>query len=154
MRNMVQQFVKISLGEVMLVAHTAKPPNEEEWNAYVGAVQVHDIEKLRSLVFTDGGAPNTAQRGQLNDALKGKTSIGAVVSPSALVRGVVTALRWFNPKIKAFAPDQVDAAFAYLAIRDPRDTALLRAGMAELRVRLGDDSLRAIVGPAAPAAGS
>jgi hypothetical protein len=151
MPNMVQQFVNISVGEVMLVAHTAKPPDQREWDAYVAALVKRDVEKLRSLVFTDGGAPNTAQRSQLNKALEGKTSTGAVVSPSTMVRGVVTALSWFNPKIRAFAPNEVNDAFAYLDIRDPKDTALIRTGMDELRHKLGDDSFKSIARPAAPA---
>jgi hypothetical protein len=149
MPNMVLQLVNISGGEVMLAAHTSKPPTDVEWDGYLALLRGRDVEKMRSLVFTDGGAPNTAQRGQLNDALKGKTSIGAVVSSSALVRGVVTALRWFNPKIKAFAPTDTAQALTYLSIKSPRDIAIIRTSMADLRVALGDDSFRSIAKPSA-----
>jgi hypothetical protein len=41
----------------------------------------------------------------------------AVVTDKALVRGVVTAIRWFNPKICAFAPWEVREAFKFVGVR-------------------------------------
>lgn len=144
---MVQAFVKTVVGEVMLVAHTAKAPSDEEWKVYVEGVVTHDPARLRSLVFTDGGAPNSTQRRVLNEALGGKTSLGAVVSPSTMVRGVVTALSWFNPMIKAFAPGETDEAFRYLGVTDSSDIANLWREARKLRVQLGDDTLRSIAKP-------
>jgi hypothetical protein len=146
--DMVHQFVNISLGEVMLVAHTSRAPTDVEWERYLGAMRGHDVERMRSLVFTDGGAPNMAQRGRLNDTLDGKTSTGAVISASALVRGVVTALRWFNPKLKAFSPTEVPQALTYLDIKSPRDIAAIRHGMVELRRALGDANFKSIAADA------
>lgn len=102
--------------EIELCVHTSNPPSDQEWDVYVNTLKRFDPDKLRTLVFTDGGAPNGAQRQRVNEALAGKTSIGAVVTNSVRVRSAVTLLSWFNPKIKAFSPADIDDAFRYLGL--------------------------------------
>ena len=141
--NMVQDFC----GDLMIVVHTGQAPSDEEWTRYVAAVERMDPEKLRTIVFTDGGAPNLEQREAINRALGGKTSPGAVVSNSMLVRGAVTALSWFNPKIKAFSPSGTAAAFAYLGVPEvavPDVWVMVK----RLQHRLGAPRLQCIVSPA------
>jgi len=139
MPNMVFSII----GNLMILVHSAHPPTDAEWDEYLAALRARDQEKLRSLAFTDGGAPNTAQRKALNSILQGKTSTGAVVSPNAMVRGVVTALSWFNAKIKVFSPDEVERAFEYLGIPKPEYPLVWRE-IRNLRAKLGDDSLKSI----------
>ena len=38
----------------------------------------------------------------------------AIVTSSTIMRGVVTALQWFNPLVRAFSPDNVVAAMQFL----------------------------------------
>jgi hypothetical protein len=40
----------------------------------------------------------------------------AVISTSLLARGIVIALSHFNPHIRAFRPDAIDAAFTHLKV--------------------------------------
>jgi hypothetical protein len=140
MPNMVFSVV----GNVMILVHSARPPADAEWNEYLNAFRVRDPEKLRSIAFTDGGAPNTAQRKALNSILEGKTTLAAVVSPSSMVRGVVTALSWFNAKIRVFRPDEVEEAFKHLGV-PKAEHALIWREIHKLRVKLGDDSLKSIL---------
>ena len=106
----------VTEGGLMILVHSHKPPSDREWDAYFTDLVKHDPERLRTLIFTDGGAPNTAQRKQVNEFLRGRTSFCAVVTGTAIVWGVVTALGWFNPKIRAFPPSNADAAMQYLTI--------------------------------------
>lgn len=122
-------------GDYLLVVHSASPPTEAEWDDYVASIRAHDVVRIRNLVFTDGGAPNSTQRKQVTEALNGRTVPAAVVSPSNLVRGVVTALSWFNPKIKAFSPNELEQAIKYLGISGP-DVPVLLAEMKRLRAQV------------------
>lgn len=142
-RNKVQDFVSTSRGEIMVVIHTSDPPNDAEWREYIDGVLSTDLHSLRSVVITDGGAPNSAQRKALNEALNGAEVPGIVVTPSALVRGVVTALSWFNKKIKAYAPEDFDRACTYLELSGP-EIEVVWETIDRLRALLDNPDLRAI----------
>jgi hypothetical protein len=135
MADMVQAFVE----DLMILAHTSRPPSAAEWAEYVAAVGSRDPTKLRTLVFTDGGAPTSTQRKELNAVLGGRASRGAIVSASLMVRGAVSALGWFNPLIKAFAPTEVDDALQYLGV-PPEQVPLVWGEVRRLREKLGGDS--------------
>ncbi len=97
---------------LIILVHGADPPTDLEWATYVREFVKHDAKGQRNLAFTDGGAPSGAQRKQVNDFLKGRASPAVVVSASYMVRGVVTALSWFNPQVRAYAPEEATAGHA------------------------------------------
>lgn len=108
---------------LILTMNTDQAPSSTEWNEYVTALRAYtsanpDLSRARNIVFTDGGAPNSAQRKELNDILKGRHVMVAVISNSTIVRGVVTAFAWFNPDARVFAPDATASAYAYLQLSD------------------------------------
>ena len=55
------------VGDVVVTVHTATAPSDAEWNAWMNAVRSIPIDRLRVLVFTDGGAPTTLQRAGMTD---------------------------------------------------------------------------------------
>lgn len=145
MNNMVFRYLEgVAGGGLMMLVHTNRPPSDAEWDLYFREFVKHDPARIRSIAFTDGGAPSGAQRKQINDMLNGRTTRGAVVTASPFVRGVVTALSWFNAQMKAFAADEVDAALEHLGVRDD-EMALVRREIQLLRRRLGHDDLKSIV---------
>jgi len=120
MRNMV--FT--TFGRFTVVAHTKKPPSEEEWHDYIMTHKAY-FERgmsMRFVIFTEGGAPTATQRQKMTDivaewARSNPDCIrSAIVTRSSLVRGVVTAISWFLPIARAFSPENVEQAFAYLEI--------------------------------------
>ncbi|MFT3766112.1 MAG: hypothetical protein QM820_11440 [Minicystis sp.] len=127
---------RVTEGGLMIIVHPNKSPTDLEWDRYFEELVKHDPERLRSLVFTDGGAPNTPQRKRVNDWLRGRASICAVVTTNTFVRGVVTAFSWFNPKINAFAPGATDSAMHYLGIPE-EDYVLVRRELQLLRKQFG-----------------
>jgi hypothetical protein len=142
--NMTFTFLPgVAGGGLMLLVHTDRPPTDAEWEPYYDELIKHDPDQLRSLAFTDGGAPSGAQRKQVNDFLKGRASRAAVVSPSTMVRGVVTALSWFNSQMKVYSPKEVDAALQYLGV-SADELPLVRVEIQLLRKKLGHESLRSI----------
>lgn len=131
-------------GGLMLLAHSTRAPSDAEWELYLAELRKHDPTTLKTLTFTDGGAPNGAQRTLVNEHLNGRTSTAVVVTASRLVRGVVTALRWSNPTLKAFPPDDVDGALRYLGVSEG-DASRVHREMQVLRRRLGFADLRSIL---------
>jgi hypothetical protein len=106
-----------SVGRVIIAMHNELPPTNGEWEEYVKILQkVTDLSAIRTMALTDGGAPNSNQRKQLNDILRGRPNLGAVVTGNGLVRSVVTALTWFNPAVKAFPPERVKEAYVHLQL--------------------------------------
>ncbi len=105
-----------TVGNVIVALHTASPPSQEEWSAYIQAVKRLDLTKIIAIAFSDGGGPNSAQRKQLNETLKGRARPSVVLTGNAFVRSVVTTLAWFNPMLKAFSPERAPEAFDYLKL--------------------------------------
>jgi hypothetical protein len=129
-----------TLGTVCVVLHTNDPPSNEEWDKYMAEVKSlidrFGAERVRTLVFTEGGGPSFLQRKQVNERLRGGTPLTAVVTANAFARGIGRALAVFNPNIKVFRPEAIGDAFRHLAISDAESKAIWRA-VARLKGQLG-----------------
>jgi hypothetical protein len=105
----VHRLLDLGDKELLLVLHGMQPPTETEWNEVLsvirGVLQRHGkLTRLRMLSITDGGSPDANMRNALAKALDGKSLHMAMVTDSAVARGVVTAISWFNPWVKSFSP--------------------------------------------------
>ncbi|MCX4241098.1 hypothetical protein [Paraliomyxa miuraensis] len=107
--------------DIHIAVHGQDNPSDKDWDAYLDSIRKmwsrHD--QVRGLVYTLGGNPSGAQRSQLNKINDGLKPWVSVMVESRIARGAVTALSWFNPRIKAFAPDNLDDAMAHLDITGP-----------------------------------
>src|SRR5262245_13316590 len=101
---------------LFIVVYGTHDPSDAEWDAYLALVKQHGIERTMQLIVTDGSGPNLTQQRRLTDLLDGRPVPVAVVSGSARIRVMVTALSWFNRKIKAFQPAGLHDAIDYLEI--------------------------------------
>jgi hypothetical protein len=143
--NMTLSFLpRVTGGGLLLLAHTDRPPNDAEWEQYIAELAKHDPRQLRSLTFTDGGGPSAAQRKQVNDYLAGQASPCAVVTSSSMVRGLVSALGWFNAQIKTYSPRDLDAALKHLAVTAD-EAPRVRREIQLLRTRLDHAGLKCIL---------
>lgn len=120
MRNMV--FA--TLGQVTVALHTKNPPSDEEWEEYLIAHKRY-VERgmnMRFLIMTEGGAPTAVQRMVMNEMIadvmrRNPDCIrSAIITRSSFVRGVVTAISWFRPVARAFSPEHISQALAYLEV--------------------------------------
>jgi hypothetical protein len=113
MPNMVSR----ARGNLIVCAHNTETPTNAEWEEFLELLRHgRDIAELRVLVFTDGAAPDTMQRAAFTKLCDKKQPRIAVLSGSRMVRGVATAISWFNPNIDVFPPDNVNAALEHLRI--------------------------------------
>jgi len=114
--------VKAKEYDVCVWLHTAKDPPMDEWLKAMEITRAAklargDGSRIRSLVISDGGAPNATQRGQLDDAFDNKPHKLVVVTialSNPIKRGIATAISWINPAFRAVSPAQVDIGLTHL----------------------------------------
>jgi hypothetical protein len=123
------------IDQTFIVVYGASNPTNEEWEEYLGEVERQGFESTVQLIVTEGGGPDSLQRKLLNEKLKGRSVPVAVVSRSTITRGVVTALSWFNTKIRAFMPSDFAGALRYLGVPEAQRPTLERE-VNELRLQL------------------
>jgi hypothetical protein len=91
------------IGPVLLQVHPAHPPTDEEWDAFLRSARRVTFQGCRKvLVVTAGWGPDVKQRAMAGKIVEGIPMLSAVVSDAPLVRGIVTALSWFNKGIRSF----------------------------------------------------
>jgi hypothetical protein len=129
----------MSLGDYCLTVwlHTRVDPPGDQFEAALDELTRHrrvrnvSVDHVRSLVVSDGGAPNTKQRAQLTAALNHSPSKLAVVTTvleNPLKRGVATALGWLNPDIRFYVPNQFRDAVDYLGLAAHTDVVWKELG--------------------------
>jgi hypothetical protein len=103
---------------ILVVVNADVSPSDEDYDAYVEFIAKEMPKTVsRCLVVSAGGAPNARQRERSNQMLRERglsQAKVAVVTNSLMVRGVVTALSWFNPQMKAFSELDLQGALKYL----------------------------------------
>ena len=119
-----------------------RDPTDQEWDSYIRFLRQNVVPGVapRSLVVTDGGGPNSAQRTKLTELVaehSGDVKI-AVVTASAVVRGIFTAMSWFATfNYRAFTPTQLDEALVFLDVS--RATAFeMKTAIVAMRKKITD----------------
>ena len=115
-------------GTTMVTVHTDAPPSEAEWDAYL-----HDITLALQrgrvsgiVVFTRGGGPTSTQRIRYARVLERLNVVVpcAVVTDSAVARGIVTAIAWLTGKhIAAFPSAEIRYALGFAGVAVYGDVA-------------------------------
>src|SRR5689334_9616515 len=116
-RTVTTGIVTLPTGrDLNVVLHTQAPPSGREWSAYIDQLRDYGPgrHELLGIVFSDGGGPDSAQRAEMLAVFGGQMPRTAIISSNPLVRGVMTALSWFNANVKAFSPGAIGDAFQYL----------------------------------------
>jgi hypothetical protein len=136
MRTMEWEYVERL--RLMVCVQSEAKMSDTDWDAYTGELHaLYAAGRLcRIFVFGDGDGPNARQRKKLHHrGLYENHPINtAVTTHSLIARGVVTAISWFTD-IRAFSPEEIDAAFRYLTIPEA-DWLATRRTIAKFRVQL------------------
>jgi hypothetical protein len=122
------QNIAIKVIDRLFIVVYAANPTDAEWSEYMRLVEQHGIDRTMQLIFTDSATPSAAQRRRLEEMLEDRNVPVAVVSASAKVRTLVTAMSWFNRRIRAFQPAAIRDAIAYLEIPASRTELIEREG--------------------------
>ncbi len=103
------------VGVTLVCAHSEDAPSDADWEELLEVIRkLPHPERMRVLVHTYGGAPNSLQRAALSDVLKNMKLPVSVLTPSRLAKGAGTALRWFNPFLRIFDADDVEKALDHI----------------------------------------
>src|SRR5262245_15636810 len=123
---------------LVLVAHTRANPSDEEWARLVDELRTTLRQRgdLRTLVFTDGGAPSSGQRSALADLSKDRAFRIGVVSDAAIVRFVASSIALFNRSIKTFSPANWRAALTHLSL-SPSEITMTETALRDLVAKPG-----------------
>jgi hypothetical protein len=123
---------------VVVSLHGRADPSDAEWNDYLKLIDeimtFHDgdTSRVRGLSVAAAGGPNATQRDEVNRRLRGQRVRVAIVTKGTVERGIVTALSWFNPAIRAFAPTRNDFAAALRHLEVPMTMHALLRGQLKL----------------------
>lgn len=128
---------------MQVVVHGKQSPSKLEWQRYLSDLLPNGAllhEERRIVVVSNGGSPDGEQRRQMAEVVgKWKKPPLALLSDSALVRGVVGALRLFNPSMRAFRTDELASACLYLELA-PSEAARVSELVAELRAEIAKEA--------------
>lgn len=76
------------------------------------------------------------QRARMNEVFGKEPPRVSVMTPSKLARAAGAALRWFNPKLRVFNPDEMDAALLHLEV-SAEEGAWLTTNLREIKIEMG-----------------
>jgi hypothetical protein len=127
-------------GDLLLVAHDEGPPSDEEWRAWLRDYEAAAATLRGNVVCSLGGGPTSSQRKDLLNVIGRLERVppALILTSSALMRGLVTAIGWFLPvdrRPTMFALDQLGAALDSLGI-DTSARVAARTEMERLRASL------------------
>jgi hypothetical protein len=112
---------------VMLVVHADMPPDAQDW-ARMTVVRNANRAKIRGiLVIAEPRASlSAAQRADVAQFINSTGTSVAVVTDSALIRGVARAVGFLGVQVRAFSPAEVPAALQFLLVPQARHADMLR----------------------------
>ena len=130
------------IGQLYLAIHTKVPPTDQEWEDSIRQMPPN-AENIRTLVFTDGGAPNKAQRKRLSEQTGGKDFRTAVLSYSLIPRFVNASISLFIKSMRSFNPEEFPLAIEYLQITEDEKKLLLPEILA-IQKKLGEENVKTV----------
>jgi hypothetical protein len=112
---------------VMVIVHADMPPSDGDWSRMI-VVRNANREKIRGnlVVAPPRASINAAQRADVAQFMKETGTRVAVITDSALIRGVARAVGFLGLHVRAFSPAELASAFNYLAVPQSRHAEMLR----------------------------
>jgi len=106
---------------VMLVVHADMPPSDADWARMV-VVRNANRDRIRSnlVVAPPRASINASQRSDVAQFMKANGTSIAVVTDSALIRGVARAVGFLGVQVRAFAPNELTSALNFLVVSPSR----------------------------------
>jgi hypothetical protein len=124
-------------GSLLVLFHSSESPTNEEWDAHMRLLEqmMREHRSVNTIVLTEGGAPSATQRAALTKVLGNGPTRSAILTRSAAVRTVLTALRFWNPTIVGFTPEELPKAMEFLGV-EPKMRGTIERTFSELRVEV------------------
>ncbi len=125
------------IDHVMVIVHANIPPSDSDWARLVVVRNASRLKIRGSLVIAPPRASiNSAQRADVAQFMKETGCNVAVMTDSALIRGVAMAVGFLGVKVRAFALGDLTAALNFLTVPASRHATFLHRVQA-LKAQLG-----------------
>lgn len=106
------------VGETVVLVSNAKAPEQAEWDAYLAKLGEHLDARAgkpgRLIVFAGGGTPSSSMRLGLRKTIAERPMKTAVVTDSAVVRGIIGVFSLFVKGTRPFAAREWMGALEYV----------------------------------------
>jgi hypothetical protein len=121
---------------ILLIVHADMPPDADDW-ARMTVVRNANSRRLRGtlVVAPPRASINAAQRSDVATFMKTTGSSIAVLTDSALIRGVARAVGFLGVNVRAFDPADIGAALTYLLLPEAKHPDVIRR-VAALKAQL------------------
>jgi hypothetical protein len=116
-----------TVGECIVIVHGTTDPSDLEWERGLELLRAVGPRRAKALVWSEGGSPSAKQRAALEATCGGATPRTALVTESLVSRAAGTAVSWFNPQLKTFAPTALEAALDHLDLTPERRKLAIEA---------------------------
>jgi hypothetical protein len=112
---------------VLLIVHADMPPTDADWARMI-VVRNAARDRVRSIlvVAPPRASINASQRADVAQFIKINGASIAVVTDSALIRGVARAVGFLGVQVRAFAPSELANALNYLVVPQSRHPDMAR----------------------------
>lgn len=112
---------------VMLIVHADVPPSDADW-ARMTVVRNASRDRLRAnlVIAPPRASINASQRADVAQFMKETGITIAVVTDSALVRGVARAVAFLGVPVRAFTPSELTSALTFLMVPPSRHPEFAR----------------------------
>lgn len=119
-------------GRVLVIVHSRRSPTDLEWATFLKEMQTYgQRQELRVVTYSHGGGPDGKQRKMATDLNKDPARhdfvMVALLTSSAIMRGMGPALSWFLRNIKIFGLDADAEAHKFLGLSRAESTFALSA---------------------------
>jgi hypothetical protein len=112
---------------VMLIVHADVPPSESDWARMIVVRNAHGDRIRGNLVVAPPRASiNASQRADVAQFMRDTGTSVAVVTDSALIRGLARAVGFLGLQVRAFAFSELASAFNYLVVPQSRHADMSR----------------------------
>lgn len=101
-------------GRLLMVWHRDVQPTSEEWEEFLDLLRLSDLQKVRGLVLTEGGAPSPSQQLALAKQVGACMIPVAVVSNHVGVRFVASSLALLSKRLRSFTKGELPDAYRHL----------------------------------------
>ena len=112
---------------VMIIVHADMPPRDADWTRMT-VVRNASRDRLRGtlVVAPPRASINASQRADVAQFMKGTNITIAVVTDSALIRGVARAVAFLGVQVRAFTPSELTSALTFLIVPPSRHADFTR----------------------------
>ena len=113
---------------VLVIVHADVAPADDDWRRLTVVRNANRSKTRGNLVIAPPRASiNAAQRADVAAVMKETGISVAVVTESALIRGIALAIGFMGVQLRAFAPSEITSALNFLLVPSSRHAAVLGA---------------------------